>query len=107
MQIGDCKEEVGYDDRDRQATSAGIAKRALTIFPFLEKAKLMRAWGGLRVMSPDGLPIYQQSATAPGAFLVTSHSCMTLAAAHAPLLPHRLEGTADAPDLEVFGEHRF
>ena len=107
VQIGDSKEEVGYDDRETLATSAGIAKRAVTIFPFLEQAKLLRAWGGLRVMSPDGLPIYQQSATAPGAFLVTCHSGVTLAAAHALLLPHWLEGTADAPDLEVFGEHRF
>jgi hydrogen cyanide synthase HcnC len=35
------------------------------------------------VLSPDVLPIYQQSRTAPGAFLVSCHSGVTLAAIHA------------------------
>ena len=34
-------------------------------------------------MSPDGLPIYHASETCPGASLVTCHSGVTLAAAHA------------------------
>jgi glycine/D-amino acid oxidase-like deaminating enzyme len=58
-------------------------------------------------MSPDGLPIYQQSTEMPGAYLVTCHSGVSLAAAHACLLPDWLEGTAAAPDLEVFREDRF
>ena len=63
--------------------------------------------GALRVLTPDGLPIYQESPTCPGAFLVTCHSGITLAAAHARLLPDWLEGTPNAPDLEVFREARF
>jgi glycine/D-amino acid oxidase-like deaminating enzyme len=43
----------------------------------------------------------------PGAFLVTCHSGITLAAAHARLLPEWLEGREAAPDLEVFSEARF
>jgi glycine/D-amino acid oxidase-like deaminating enzyme len=53
------------------------------------------------------LPIYQESRTMPGAFLVTCHSGITLSAAHARLLPDWLERGATAPDLEVFGEDRF
>ena len=45
-----------------------------------DTAEVRRA---LRVMSPDGLPIYEQSPTAPGAFLITCHSGVTLAAVHA------------------------
>ena len=67
----------------------------------------MRSWGALRILSPDGLPIYQESPDMPGAYLVTCHSGITLAAAHARYLPDGLEGTAAAPDLEVFSEHRF
>ena len=59
------------------------------------------------MLSPDGLPIYQESPEMPGAFLVTCHSGITLAAAHARLLPDWLEGTDAAPELEVFGESRF
>ena len=58
-------------------------------------------------MTPDGLPIYQQSTAMPGAFLVTCHSGITLAAAHALRLPDWLEGRDTAPDLSAFSEIRF
>ena len=59
------------------------------------------------MLSPDGLPIYQESRTMPGAFLVTCHSGITLAAVHGRLLPDWLERADAAPDLEVFSEDRF
>ena len=43
----------------------------------------------------------------PGCYLVTCHSGITLAAAHARYLPDWFEGTEAAPDLEVFREDRF
>ena len=107
IQIGDSKEEVGLDDGVTLKTASAIAARANAVFPDLERARLVRAWGALRIMSPDGLPIYQQSLTHPGAYLVTCHSGITLAAAHACFLPDWLEGLDNAPDLEVFSEQRF
>jgi len=107
VQIGDSKEPVGYDDRETLQTIAAIAARAVKTYPVLAKVKLVRSWGALRVMTPDGLPLYQQSASAPGAYLVTCHSGITLAAIHAEVLPQWLEGAPDAPDLEVFSEDRF
>lgn len=107
IQIGDSKEDVGLDDSTTLDTTAAIAARAIAVMPGLERAQLVRSWGALRVMSPDGLPIYQKSETMPGAALVTCHSGITLAAAHAQLLPAWLEGADDAPDLEKFSEQRF
>ena len=107
IQIGATNEEVGTDDRVTQRGLSGLAADAIAAYPALAKAQLVRSWGALRVMSPDGLPIYQQSADMSGAYLVTCHSGITLAAAHARLLPDWLEGTAAAPDLEVFSEARF
>lgn len=107
VQIGDSQEEVGFDDRETLEVTAGIAARAIAVYPALARARMVRSWAALRVMSPDGLPIYQRSPSHPGAFLVTCHSGVTLAAAHARLLPLWLEQHADAPDLEVFGEARF
>ena len=49
-------------------------------------ARVVRAWAALRVMSPDGFPIYAQSRAHPGAFVATCHSGVTLAAAHAHVL---------------------
>ncbi len=107
VQLGDSQEEVGFDDRTTLETTAGIAAHAVTLFPCLAKAQLVRTWGALRILSPDGLPIYQQSKTMPGAYLVTCHSGITLSAAHGRFLPAWLDGADDAPDLEVFSEERF
>lgn len=107
IQIGDSKEEVGLDDRVTIPTAAAIAARAVAVMPRLSRARLVRSWAALRIMSPDGLPIYQHSPTEPGASLVTCHSGITLAAAHARFIPDWLEATPDAPDLAAFGEHRF
>ena len=107
VQIGASDEDVGYDDRETIAATARLARHAVEVFPHLARARLVRSWGALRIMTPDGLPIYQRSATHPDAFLVTGHSGVTLAAAHARLLPLWIEGQADAPDLEAYSERRF
>lgn len=107
VQIGASKDEVGLDDRETMETTARLAREAVDVFPGLARAKLLRSWAALRVMSPDGLPIYQESERCPGVFLVTCHSGITLAAAHAKFLPHWLEKTPNAPDLAVFSEARF
>lgn len=107
VQIGDSKENVGFDDSVTLDVTAGLAARAIKVYPDLSRAKVVRSWGALRVMSPDGLPIYQQSQSMSGAFLVTCHSGITLAAAHAYYLPDWIEQNDSAPDLEVFSEQRF
>lgn len=107
IQIGATNEEVGHDDRVTQSGLSRLAAEAIAAYPALAKAQLVRSWGALRVLSPDGLPIYQESAEMPGVYLVTCHSGITLAAVHARFLPDWLERTGAAPDLEVFSEDRF
>jgi hydrogen cyanide synthase HcnC len=77
------------------------------VMPKLAQLRLVRAWGSLRVMSPDGLPIYHQSRTLPGAFLITCHSGITLAATHSTNLSLWLTGHKNAPELSEFSEDRF
>ncbi len=108
VQIGDSKEDVGFDDGTTPQVMAAIAKRAVRIFPLLENLRVVRAWGALRVMSPDGHPIYDQSRRHPGAYLVTCHSGVTLAASHAlRLAPWIAGGAPPVPYLETFGAERF
>lgn len=107
VQIGVSTEKTGFEDGVTLDTLSSIAAKALEVYPCLKSAQVVRTWGALRIMSPDGLPIYQESAEMPGAFLVTCHSGVSLAAAHARFLPDWLEKTAAAPDLEVFREDRF
>jgi glycine/D-amino acid oxidase-like deaminating enzyme len=107
VQIGASNEEVGPDDAVTLPVAGQLAAEAVAVFPALAQAQLIRSWGALRIMSPDGLPIYQQSALMPGASLVTCHSGITLAANHALILPEWLEAPETHPELEVFGEARF
>ena len=67
----------------------------------------MRTWSALRIMSPDGFPIYDESETHPGVFVVTCHSGVTLAAVHAlELAPEILAGRL-SERLAPFSPKRF
>lgn len=107
VQIGASKAEIGLDDVEDIATSAGLAQHAIDVFPHLGKAKLVRSWAALRIMSPDGLPIYQRSPKVLGAAFMTCHSGITLAAAHARLMPDWILERNTAPDVSQFSEGRF
>ncbi len=107
IQIGDSQEQVGFNDNETQVQMSLIAQNAIRVMPKLAQLRLVRAWGSLRVMSPDGLPIYQQSESMPGAFIVTCHSGITLSAIHSAKLAPWLIGQKNAPDLSLFSESRF
>lgn len=105
--LGDSQEEVGFDLRQTPEVMAGIARRATLSFPWIARLNIVRAWSALRVMAPDGLPIYDQSERFPGAFTANCHSGVTLAAAHARLLAPMLARGALDSGMEVFSARRF
>ena len=107
VQLGDSMEEVGYDDSTSTQVLEAIARRGVATFPLLREVRLIRAWAALRVLSPDGFPIYQQSASHPGAFVVTCHSGVTLAAAHALRIAPWVMGGAMPDELGAFVGERF
>jgi glycine/D-amino acid oxidase-like deaminating enzyme len=107
VQIGDSKEEVGLDDGTTHGELARIAARATRTFPMLADANVVRTWGALRVMSPDGYPIYQQSTQCPGAYVVTCHSGITLAPVHAGPLVDWMRGGAEPKEIQGFKAERF
>jgi len=83
LQIGDSHEDVGLDDSTTLDVITRLARRAVRIFPHLAQVRLNRAWGALRIMTPDGAPIYHRSTEHPDAYAVSCHSGVTLAALHA------------------------
>ncbi|NIZ61569.1 FAD-binding oxidoreductase [Sedimentitalea sp. CY04] len=107
IQIGGTKADAGLDDGDTLEFTARLAQHAVEVFPQLEKTRILRSWGALRIMSDDGYPVYAQSSDHPGAFLVTCHSGITLAPNHAGPLAKWIANTSDAPNLEAFDESRF
>jgi glycine/D-amino acid oxidase-like deaminating enzyme len=107
LQLGDSKEDVGLDDHTTLTQLSMIAARAIRCFPLLETINIVRTWGALRVMSPDGFPIYQASEQCPGAFVVTCHSGITLAAQHAGALVDWIRGAPQPQDIQNFHAERF
>ncbi|PSJ42750.1 FAD-dependent oxidoreductase [Zobellella taiwanensis] len=107
VQLGDSKEDVGLNTGTTAEELGKIAARAIRMYPVLEKVRLIRAWGALRVMTPDGYPIYQQSSRHPGAYVVTCHSGVTLGAVHAGPLVNWLLGKDIEISLEAFSADRF
>lgn len=107
VMMGDSKEDAGFDRGTTQAVARDIAAHAVRSFPALARARLVRSWSGLRVMSPDGLPIYQASATHPGAYLVTCHSGVTLASLHAGEVAHAIADDALDARYPEFAPTRF
>src|SRR5580698_662148 len=107
VMLGDSQEDVGFDITTKVEVLKKIADRNTRIFPALKDASIIRMWAALRVMSPDGFPIYEQSERYPGAFAATCHSGVTLAGAHAlALAPAILDGVL--PDaLAPFTSARF
>jgi glycine/D-amino acid oxidase-like deaminating enzyme len=107
VMLSGSQEEAGLDDTTTLPVGAAIAQRAIRMFPLLRDVNIVRGWSALRVMSPDGFPIYQQSATYPGAFLLTCHSGVTLAAAHALSLAPPIAAGRLPDEVAAFTADRF
>jgi len=107
VQFGDSMEEVGFNDFTTTPVLSEIARRGVRTFPMLRNVRLVRTWAALRVYSPDGFPIYDRSTAHPGAFVVTCHSGVTLAAAHAQRVAPWIAGGTMPDELPAFSARRF
>lgn len=107
LQIGDSHEQVGMDESATLAVITRLAARAVLIFPHLARVHLVRAWGALRIMTPDGYPIYQQSRQHPGAFALSCHSGVTLAALHAGAVADWICDAREDAEIAEFSAERF
>jgi octopine oxidase subunit B len=107
IMLGSSEEDVGFDTGQKPEIMRKIAQRAVLSFPWLAELQIVRAWAALRVMPPDGLPIYDESERFPGAFTANCHSGVTLAAAHAnAFAPMVAQGVLD-PMMAPFSAKRF
>ena len=108
VMIGDSQLDGTDPDAMTMPVSSTMAARAIRMFPLLARLNVVRMWSGIRVMTQDGFPIYDQSETCPGAFLVCCHSGVTLAANHAlTLAPMIAKGRLDADVVGAFSARRF
>lgn len=106
--IGFRHENVGHNTKVIPANVAPEGQWAIRVWPELGKKRLIRTWSGLRVMPEDKQAIYSRLPGHPNVTLVNTHSAVTMAAAHARLLPEFLLGgelpeTAQGMTLNRFG----
>ena len=107
VMLGATKEYVGFDDGFNLAMMREVAGRAVRKVPALKSLRVVRSWSALRIMSPDGFPVYQESVEFPGAFSVACHSGVTLAAAHALELAPKLLQSGFNETYKAFHPRRF
>ena len=107
LQIGDSHEAVGLDESTTLDVITQLAARAVRIFPQLSKVRLIRAWGALRVMTPDGYPVYHQASEFPGAYAISCHSGVTLAPLHAAEIVNWICGAPAHELIADFTAARF
>ena len=108
IMIGDSQLDGIDPDEVTMPVMSVMAARAIRMFPLLARLNVVRTWSGIRVMTHDGFPIYDQSVTCPGAFLVCCHSGVTLAANHAFTLASMISrGRLDADSVGAFSARRF
>lgn len=107
VMIGATQEEVGYDLTTTSVAASRLARRAVRILPDLAKAKVVRQWSCLRIMTPDGSPVFASSDTHPGADIVTCHSGVTLASIFAGEYAQALVSGSLSSNLKFFHHERF
>ncbi|WP_250482401.1 FAD-dependent oxidoreductase [Caballeronia sp. GACF5] len=107
IMIGATSEDAGYDLATTTVAAAGLARRAVRILPDLANAKVVRQWSCLRVMTPDGSPVYATSVSHPGAEIAVCHSGVTLASFHAGAYAKAVACGSLPGALEPFHHERF
>jgi glycine/D-amino acid oxidase-like deaminating enzyme len=105
--IGSTQDYVGHNKRVEIDSVSKTAGRAVRVMPFIKDVNIARIWGCLRIVTPDGAPIYEQSSEFPGAFAVTAHSGVTLAAIHALELADAIVAGHLPPSMSGLPAHRF
>ncbi|MNX45429.1 Hydrogen cyanide synthase subunit HcnC precursor [compost metagenome] len=107
VMVGLTQEEVGYDLGTTSNAAVRMTRNALRILPDLARARLVRQWSCLRIMTPDGCPIYASSPLHPGADIALCHSGVTLASFHAGPYARALAGGMPLNTLDAFHHERF
>ena len=107
VQIGVTNEEGTWEPATSVEALARMAARAVTVLPPLGRARIVRAWGALRPMTPDGYPCYAESTVHPGAFVAVCHSGVTLSAVHANVLAPMILAGRLSEDITEMHPSRF
>jgi len=71
--VGSSEESVGFEKRTTASVVCGLMRFAMELVPELGHSDYVRAWSGLRPVTPDESPILEQVSGLNNLFLATGH----------------------------------
>lgn len=83
------------------------ASGAIKLFPELAKLNWVRGWGAIRVMTPDGVPIYERLPDHKNIYVIAGHSAVTLAPVKEKQIADWILEKEEAPQISHFSNGRF
>jgi len=105
--IGLSTEDTAFDTRVTASAMKGQASNAIRLFPMLANVNWVRAWGAIRVMTPDGAPIYSRIPGYDNITVVALHSAVSLAPLAANVVAPWIWGTGSHELIPKFSNGRF
>lgn len=105
--VGLSNEHTGINTDTDTEVIKKMAERIRNAIPALGRLRVVRSWAALRVLPEDGLPIYHQSESCPGAYVVTSHSGVTFAPMQAGAVAGWIGTDEGADSVAPFSARRF
>lgn len=105
--IGLSTEDTAMDTRTTAEAMKDQAANAIRLFPQLAKMNWLRAWGAIRVMTPDGAPIYSRVEGHDDIFVLALHSAVSLAPMKLDAIAPWILGKAKPELIPHFRNGRF
>ncbi|WP_404332213.1 NAD(P)/FAD-dependent oxidoreductase [Mesobacillus maritimus] len=105
--VGYSKESVGFDRSTTLDIMQETANMAIKYVPALKKAKIVRAFSGIRAMPEDGFPILGEVPSIDDLYVATTHSGVTLSPLIGTLMAELIiDGETSIP-IDRFSVSRF
>lgn len=107
--IGSTRESADYDISSTYEGIHQLSSQLLDLTPRMANVHLLRAYAGLRPLTPDGTPIVSRTPELPGLIHATGFGGdgLAMSAITAELILGMLTDTANADYLKMFSLERF
>jgi len=105
--IGLSTEDTAHDAAVTVEAMKSQAANAIKLFPELAKINWVRGWGALRVMTPDGGPIYDRLTDHKNIYVLAGHSAVSLAPLKTKHIASWILEKDEAPQILHFSNGRF
>lgn len=105
--VGLSTEDTAMDTRTTAEAMKNQAANAIRLFPQLAKVNWLRAWSAIRVMTPDGAPIYSRVEGFDNIFVLALHSAVSLAPMKLSAIAPWILGKTEPELIHHFRNGRF